>query len=278
MKLKAIRVRTRFWRPGTDFITEIANAVGPLIMDGDIVTISEKALSTAMGLISDESKITPGAVAQFLAGFWMRKVWGGPLGCLTKLRQKTVERLRNYPLQEGAAHKQLALGLTGLLQSFRHYSEGGIDASNLPYTYVSLPLNDPQLIAEKIRGALIETCRDISVMIVDGDTTYTWRNLHLAPRRVKPPGIVHLGGFITFVAGRALGLSARSTPIALSGSPVNPDHALTQANIAHRVRGHGAGRTVWDMAERFETGLTDITWEMLDSVKHYPIVILREIK
>ena len=53
MKLKAIRVRTRFWRPGTDFITEIANAVGPLIMDGDIVTISEKALSTSMGLISD---------------------------------------------------------------------------------------------------------------------------------------------------------------------------------------------------------------------------------
>jgi F420-0:gamma-glutamyl ligase-like protein len=277
LRLKAIRVRTRFWRPGTDFITEIANAIGPLIMDGDVVTISEKALSTATGFIVDESKIAPGAMAVFIAGFWARKIWGGPLGCLTKLRQKTLERLRNYPLGEGAAHKQLALGQTGLLQSLRHYSEGGIDASNLPYTYVSLPLSNPQLLAESIREALTETCTDISVMIVDGDTTYTWRNLHLAPRRVETPGLVHLGGFIIFVAGRALGLKARSTPIALSGPHANPDLALTQANIAHRVRGFGAGRTVWDMAEQFGTGFTDITWENLDSVKHYPIVIIREI-
>jgi F420-0:gamma-glutamyl ligase-like protein len=68
---------------------KIAESVKPIIMDGDIVTISEKALSTAMGFIVDESRVVPGAIAIFLAGFWMRKVWGGPLGCLTKLRQNT---------------------------------------------------------------------------------------------------------------------------------------------------------------------------------------------
>jgi F420-0:gamma-glutamyl ligase-like protein len=55
----------------------------------------------------------------------------------------------------------------------------------------------------------------------------------------------------------------------------NPDLVLTLANVSHRVRGHGAGRTVWDMAKRFGVGLTEVTWDMLRLVDHYPIAILR---
>ena len=277
MKLKAIRVRTMFWRPGTDFIAEIANAVRPLIMDGDVVTISEKALSTAMGFIVDESRIVPGAVALFLAGFWMRKIWGGPLGCLTKLRQNTLERLRDYPKKEGSAHKQVALWYTGLLQALRHYSEGGIDASNLPYSYVCMPLRNPRKVAEEIQEELLKQMHGITVILVDGDTTYSWRNLHLSPRRIPVRGTFHFGGFLTFVVGRILGFHSRASIVALSGRTMNPDFALTLANVAHRVRGYGAGRTVWDMAERFNVEITEITWKMLDTVKHYPIVILREV-
>ena len=114
-------------------------------------------------------------------------------------------------------------------------------------------------------------------MIVDGDTTYSWRNLHLAPRRLPVPGLVHLGGFLTFVLGRMLGFRARSTPIALAGRDLNPDLALTLANVAHRVSGHGAGRTVWDMSESMGTSITGVTWEMLEGAEHAPIVILREV-
>lgn len=277
MRLKAIRVRTGYWRPGTDYVKEIVDAVGPVLEDGDVVAVSEKAISTAEGLILDESKFAPGRLSQFLATFWMRFMWGFPLGCLTNLRQKTLERLREYPKLEGAVHKQVALMYAGLLQALRHYSEGGIDASNLPYTYVSLPLVDPLLRAKMIRGALSETGKEVSVLIVDGDTTYSWRNLHLSPRGVEVPGLVHFGGFLTFVVGRKLGFVSRSTPVALSGEPLNPDWTLTLANVAHRVRGHGAGRTVWDMAERLGVGLTEVTWSMLDEVKHYPIVILRRM-
>jgi F420-0:gamma-glutamyl ligase-like protein len=74
-----------------------------------------------------------------------------------------------------------------------------------------------------------------------------------------------------------LGFQSRATPIAYSGGVINPDWALTLANVAHRVRGHGAGRTVWDMADRMGVGLTGVTWEMLEEVEHYPIVILREV-
>jgi len=277
LRLKAIRVRTRYWRPGTDHVREIVEAVRGLVEDGDIVTVSEKALSTASGLLIDESRVRAGRMATLLAKVWMRKVWGGPLGRLTKLRKRTLRRLRSFPLTAGAVHKQVALRCVGLLQALRHYSEGGIDASNLPYALVSLPLRNPSTEARRIREALeAETGRRLSVMIVDGDTTYSWRNLHLSPRRVEVPGLVHLGGFLTFLVGRTLGFKARSTPIALSGEPLNPDWALTLANVAHRVRGHGAGRTVWEMSERLGASLTGVTWEMLDQVEHAPIVILRE--
>lgn len=276
MKLKAIRVRTRYWRPGTDHIREIVAAVRGLVEDGDIVTVSEKAISTASGLLIDESKIRARRFAKLLAGVWMRKIWGGPLGWLTNLREKTLKRLRSFPQEAGAAHKEAALRCVGLLQTLRHYSEGGIDASNLPYALVSLPLVDPDLEAARIREALeAETGRRLSVMIVDGDTTYSWRNLHLAPRSVRVPGLIHFGGFLTFVIGRALGFKARSTPLALSGEQLNPDWVLTLANVAHRVRGHGAGRTVWDMSDRLGTSLTGVTWEMLERVDHAPIVIIR---
>jgi len=278
LRLKAIRVRTRYWRPGTDWLGETVGAVAVILQDGDLVTVSEKAISTAEGLVVDESVVRAGALARLLVAFWTRKIWGGPLGRLTKLRQNTLSRLRNYPVEEGSAHKQVALTHSGLLQSLRHYSEGGIDASNLPFSLVSLPLPEPRSYAERIRRVLLEKGKRVSVMIVDGDTTYTYRNLHLSPRRVGVPGLIHRGGFLTFVLGRMLGLKSRSTPLAIVGEQMNPDWALTLANVAHRVRGHGAGRTVWDMTETLETRLTGVTWEMLDEIRHFPIVIVRTVK
>jgi len=279
LKLKAIRVRTKYWRPGTDHVKEIVQAVGDRVEDGDIVSVSEKAIATARGLLLDEAGIEPGKLAQFLAGTWTRRFWGGPLGRLTGLRGRTIERLQSFPIEEGSAHKQCVLRHVGLLQALRHYSEGGIDASNLPYALVSLPLDEPGVEAAKIRRALeAETGRRLSVMIVDGDATYSWRNLHLAPRRVEVPGFVHAGGFLVFVFGRVLGLKPRPTPVALSGEPLNPDRALWLAKVAHRVSGPGAGRTVWGMSERLGTGLTGVTWEMLEAFEHAPIVILRVLE
>ena len=278
MKLRAIKVRTRYWQPGTDHISMIVSAVRNLVEEGDIITVSEKAISTAKGTLIDESRFEAGKMANFLARVWMRRIWGGPLGCLTKLKEKTLGRIRGFPLGAGAVHKEVALRYTGLLQTLRHYSEGGIDTSNLPYTLVSLPLKEPNIEANRIREAFeAETQVSVSIMIVDGDTTYSWRNIHLAPRRVGVPGLVHFGGFLTFVVGRMLGFKSRPTPVGMSGEVLNPDWALTLANVAHKVRGHGAGRTVWDMAEKLGTDLSGVTWEMLDRVVHVPIVILRRV-
>jgi len=276
MRIRAIPLRTSYWSPGTDYMAAVLRPIRQLLQEGDVITVSEKALSVAQGLIIDESKVKPGLLARFLSRVWMRRVWGGPLGKVTGLRNGTLKHLRNYPRLEGAAHKQVALSYVGFLQALRHYSEGGIDASNLPYSYVSLPLRNASAVAERLRQMIEEkTGKKVVVVIVDGDTTYSFRNLHLAPRRLKVRGLIHFGGFLTFVLGRVFTLKRRATPIAISGAKLHPEYALTLADMAHRSRGRGAGRTVWSMARRFNVGVAEVTLQMLESVVHRPIVLLR---
>ena len=156
MRIKTITYRTRYWRPGTDYLTQITNTVKKQVLDGDIIAISEKAISTATGNLIDEDKIKPGILAEFLAKTWTKKIWVKILGKICGLKKQTIDNLRNYPEYEGSRHKQVALRHAGFLQSLRHYSEGGIDASNLPYAYVSLPLKNPERVAEKIRKSFSE--------------------------------------------------------------------------------------------------------------------------
>lgn len=279
MKIKTLTLRCRYWRPGTDYLTEITERVSKHVESGDIIAVSEKAISTATNNIIDEAQVTPSSLAWFLSGFWTRKIWAGPLGKIVGLKEQTRENLRNYPREEGAAHKQTALSCTGFLQSLRHYSEGGIDASNLPYAYVSLPLVSPKDSAARIQDKIwSETGKNVTVVIMDGDTTYSWRSLHLAPRRVDTPGLIHFGGVLTFIIGRVFGLRARQTPIAIAGDSIEPDRALWYARLYHRLCGGGAGRTAWSMSDKLDTSLTGVTWEMLESVEHYPITIIRVLE
>lgn len=275
MKITAIRAKTRFWRPGDDYLKDIFYVVKNAANDGDILAISEKALSTAKGRIIDEEKVEPSILAKFLARIWIRRLWAGQLGRLVNFKEKTLENLARYPISEGAAHKQVALWYAGFLQTLRHYSEGGIDASNLPFKYVSLPLENPKQEADRIRYFLERRGKKISVMIVDGDTTHSYRNLHMAPRKTQVPHMFHFGGFMTFFFGRLLGFKARATPLALSGIDVNPDRGLWLAELAHDVSGPGAGRTVWSMADKLDTKLTEVTWEMIERFDHAPMVLLR---
>jgi len=245
---------------------------------GDILVLSEKAISVATGRIVDEAQIRPGTTAKILAKFWMRPVWGCLLASICRLSRLTTERLRSYPLREGAAHKQLALSHVGFLGALRHGSEGGVDVSNVPYSYASLPLERPDEAAKNILETLRRTNPvDMTILIVDSDKTYTWRNLHICPRSTTIRGIVNLG-LLAYVAGRAFRLRPRSTPVAIAGEPLSVEEALRAAALANKARGSGSGRTAWDMAERFGVGLTEVTWESLTRIKHRPIVIVRKIR
>ena len=275
-KYKVVAVKTRYWRPGEDHLKQIVKAIENKVEDGDFVTISEKAISTALGNLVDESVVQPSKFARFLAKYWMRFVWPDILGPLCHLRKRTIKRLRAYPIEEGSVHKQVALEHGGFLQALMQGSEEAIDGSNLPYSYVSLPLKNAQQIAKKIQKQIKSKLgKKVTVVIVDTDKTYSLKGFHFTPRPKPLKGIHSFGGFLAYVAGRFLKLEKRATPLAVAGSQITTEEAIEIAKIANRSRGSGAGRTVWDMAKTFKATLTGVTWEMLDEVKHHPIVIIR---
>jgi len=269
--------RTRYWRPGTDFIAEIIKAIGKHARDGDFLAISEKAICTSLGRIVDEARIKPSSLSKALA-LWVKWVWGYFLGPFCHLRPETIAKLRSYPIKEGAAHKQVALRLTGLLTALTWGSEGGIDGSNLPFSYVSIPLEPREAtriarwIAKQVRSKL---GIHITVLIVDSDRTYRLGPLYISPRLTAIRGIIGGLGIIAYLLGNALGLKSYPTPVASSRPGIAPELALRLASAASKVMGHGAGRDVWEMASRFGVGLTGVTWGMLSSVEHRPIVLIR---
>ncbi len=275
-RYKAVAVESRYWKPGDDYIKQLIQAIKNKVKNGDFVTVSEKAISTALGNIIDEKSVKPNRLSRFIAKYWMQLVWPYILGPICHLRQKTIDYLRSYPAEEGSRHKQLALQQSGFLQALMHGSEAGIDGSNLAQSYVSLPLENAQEIAQELRERIeAELGKRVTVAIVDTDKTYSWKGFHFTPRPKPIKGIHSLGGAIAYVAGRSLKLKKRATPIAVSGPQIATEEAIEIARIANRTRGIGAGRTVWDMAKTFNVNLTDVTWRMLDSVKHRPIVIIR---
>ena len=275
-KYYALPIATEYWKPGEKYLHEILDVLANRVADGDFIVVSEKALSTALGNIIDESSARPSLNAKLISCLWMRIVWGYLLSRICRLGPRLRRRLREYPLEAGSRHKQITLQQAGLLQTLMWGSEGGIDGSNLPYSYVSLPLNEPYAVAEAIRQQIwLKLRKKVFVIIVDTDKTYSFRNFHFTPRPKPMKGIYSLSGVIAYLIGRMFKFRKRPTPLAVAGGRLQAKEALTIANIADRSRGPGSGATVWDMAARFDVAATGISWDMLSKVKHKPIVIVR---
>lgn len=274
MRIRVLSVKSAYWRPGTAYQRLLSNMIKDYVKDGDFVVISEKAIATALGNLVDESKVKASTLARLLTRFWIRFVWGYLLGALARMSLKNIQRLRRYPLEEGARHKQLCLRTVGFLHALKHWSEGGIDVSNLPGSMAMVPLTEGEVIAKTLKDEIQRTLgKRVVVMIVDSDKTFTFRNVHFASRRTSVKGIINIGP-LAFILGRALKLRARSTPIAIS-EKVSTRLALNVAAVANKARGSGVGRTVWDASARFNVPVTQLTWEMLESNIHRPVTLVR---
>lgn len=276
-RYRALAVATEYWKPGENYVDGIIDALEKRANAGDFVVVSEKALSTALGKIVDESIVSPSFSAKLLCRLWMRIVWGYCLGAICHLGQRLIRRLQRYPLETGSRHKQVALQQAGLLQALMWGSEGGIDGSNLPFSYVSLPLSNPYEVAEEIRQQIWRKLKKkVYVIIVDTDKTYSFRNFHFTPRPKPIKGIRSFGGVAAYVIGRTFKLRKRPTPLAVAGGKLQAEEVLKIANIADRARGAGSGATVWDMAAKFNVAVTGIDLNMLSQMKHKPIVVVRK--
>ncbi len=275
-RYKAVAIETDYWKPKTDYSKQTIQAIENIIENGDIIIISEKAISTALGNLIDEDKIKPTKLAFLIAKYWMRIVWPYILGPICHLRKKTIQYLRSYPINKGSKHKQLALERKGFLSALMHGSEGGIDGSNIPYSYVSLPLEKSQDIAKKLhKNIRNELRKSVTVAIVDTDKTYSFNNFHFTPHPYPIKGIYSGGGFLAYIIGRSLKLKKRATPLAIIGKRLTTEESIEIAKIANRMRKSGAGKTVWEMAQTFKVDLDQVSWKMLSTIRHRPIVILR---
>jgi F420-0:gamma-glutamyl ligase-like protein len=276
-KYLALAVTTSYWNPKENYLDKIIRALEGKIESGDFVVVSEKAISTALGNMVNESKVKPNRNATFMARFWMPLVWGYPLGILSHFGPRLLRRLRQYPLQSGSRHKQIALQYVGFWQTLMFGSEGGIDGSNLPYSYVSLPLENSDELAQKIQKEIQSKLqKSVCVIIADTDKTYRYRNFFFTPRPKPLKGIQSFGGAITYIAGRVFNFKKSSTPLAVAGCNLSASQALTITNIADKARGPGSGATVWDMAARFKVEINGVSWEMLSKIRHKPLVIVRK--
>jgi len=276
-KYYALALTTSYWKPGDNYANKIISTLESKIKNGDFVVVSEKAISTAKGNMIDESTVKPSLNARVMARFWMRIVWGYCLGVLCHFGQRLLRRLRQYPLESGSRHKQVALQYAGFLQALMFGSEGGIDGSNLPFSYVSLPLDNAREAAQEIQGQIfVKLKRDVCVIIADTDKTYRFRNFFFTPRPKPFKGIHSFGGAVTYTVGRMLKLKKSSTPLAVAGWNLQASEALTITNIADKARGPGSGATVWDMAARFQVEVNGVSWEMLSKIRHKPLVIVRK--
>ncbi|MCL2358230.1 MAG: coenzyme F420-0:L-glutamate ligase [Nitrososphaerota archaeon] len=276
-RYSALAVATSYWKPNENYLCKITGALEGKLLDGDFVVVSEKAIAIATGCIVNEALIVPSRNAKFIAKFWMRVVWGYGLGVLCGFGMRLLRRLREYPIESGSRHKQVALEYTGLLDALMFGSEGGIDGSNLAYSYVSLPLYNADIFAQKIHRHIQEELgKDVCVILADTDKTFRFCSFYFTPRPNPMHGIHSLGGVIGYVLGRVLDLKRGSTPLAVAGGFLLAREALTITNIADRVRGPGSGATVWDMASRFHVEVDGVSWEMLDSISHKPLVVVRK--
>jgi F420-0:gamma-glutamyl ligase-like protein len=275
-KYNSLAITTNYWKPKSNYTEKIINAIANKIENGDFIVISEKAISTSLGNMVDEGIIQPSWSARVMAHFWMRLVWGYPLGILCGFGQRLLKRLRKYPLESGSRHKQVALQYAGFWQTLMFGSEGGIDGSNLPYSYVSLPLENADEISQEIKNQIwLRLKKNVCVIIADTDKTYKFHGFFFTPRPKPLKGIHSLGASTAFILGRILKLKKSSTPLTAAGWNLLASEALKITNIADKARGPGSGATVWDMAARFHVEVNDVTWEMLEAIRHKPIVIVR---
>ena len=80
-RYKAMAVSTQYWKPGDDYLRIILKSLKNLTEDRDFIILSEKALSTALKNVVDESFVKPGRMARLIAKYWMKYVWGSTYFC-----------------------------------------------------------------------------------------------------------------------------------------------------------------------------------------------------
>ncbi|RLE56612.1 MAG: F420-0--gamma-glutamyl ligase [Thermoprotei archaeon] len=169
--------------PGTDLartIVESANRLGIGIRDGDVIVVTSKVVSKAMGLLVKISDVRPSTKARIIARILGKPAWEvelilrnskrilGAFPAHMLLKHSTIlnyiSRDRDRALKVIESDRYLMIVDVG----YRVATDAGIDTSNVPSGYVCLPPSDPDRVARGIRDRIRElTGCDVAVILSD---------------------------------------------------------------------------------------------------------------
>ncbi|MCS7369266.1 MAG: coenzyme F420-0:L-glutamate ligase [archaeon GBS-70-058] len=282
-KFRGYRKPFKYWIPGTNIVNEILKGYGKLLKNGDLIAISEKAICTAKGNIYDESRIISIDPITKISSYIVNKLlWGKILS--SKLPSEAVEMIRRIPIKYMAPHKKLALKYGGLIQFLKPYSEAGIDATNLPYTYVSLPLKEADREARYIKYKIERKLKiEVNILIVDTDRTFKIKgidNIAITTRPSTVNGLIDMGG-LGFIIGKIFKnklFEEYPTPIAYKGTYMNLTDILEVTKFADKMMGHGFGRNVMEMLNKIgKRSFEEVKWSDMYRIKHYPAIVIRRV-
>ncbi len=276
--LRVLKKPFSYWYPGTDFVNDIIKRFEAHIDNGDVLAVSEKAISIALGNVYDEKMVKADrfsiAMTRLCNFIWLKAFRN------MFQSQQTINLLTNTPLEVAAAHKKLALRFGGVKHFFKPLSEAGIDTSNLPYTYVSLPLKNANRIAEEISTKIYRKLgKSIVVLVVDTDKCYKPKGLGgiaFSTRYSKIRGVFDFGAISYFIGRKFADLFKEyPTPVACShniGLPL----VLLISRVVERYRGFGLGRNAFEMLENLgKKSFCDVKWADMNTSKHYPAILVK---
>jgi F420-0:gamma-glutamyl ligase-like protein len=191
--------------------------------------------------------------------------------------------IRWVPIRYVSSHKKLALKYGGLIQFLKPYSEAGIDATNLPYTYVSLPLKEADREAGYIKYKVERRLKiKVNILIVDTDRTFKIKgieNIAITTRPSTIKGLIDMGG-LGFIIGKIFKnkfFEEYPTPIAYKGAYMNLIGILRATKFADKLMEHGFGRDVMEMLRMVgKRSFEEIKWIDMYRIKHYPAVVIRK--
>ncbi len=279
--LKAFSKSMDCWLPGKS-IDEIANIIYKhyrgFVDEEDIIVVSEKPLAIALGYIYDENIIVVDPITKVMAKAILF-LWCKILNSYIKSR--SISMICSIDDEILARHKKLALKVGGIKHFLKPISEAGIDTTNLPYTYVSLPLRNAKKIAMELKEELsLRLGMDIDILIVDTDRTFqlkTLSNIAFATRATEIPGIIDLG-FIAYLLGKTFReiFIEYPTPIAFTGKWIGLKRILRIAYLSDKVMGYGIGRNFIEMIQRLRKHVYEpILWRDICLYKHRPVAIVK---
>uniref|UniRef100_A0A7C1P2N2 Coenzyme F420:L-glutamate ligase-like domain-containing protein n=1 Tax=Thermofilum pendens TaxID=2269 RepID=A0A7C1P2N2_THEPE len=282
LRVRVLRRSFRYWLPGSNIAREIVSKYKGCLDDGSIIVVSEKAASVALGNIYDESLIKADPISRYFTRIISLNLWGRLLYRLLRHSENLLFQIvEEVPLEYLAVHKKLSIKYGGLLSFIKPYSEAGIDTTNLPYYYVSLPLKDADKIARELREEIARlVSRDVYVMLVDSDRTFKPKHLSALAISTRPSyvkGIIDLGG-LGFILGRLFSkrFAEFPTPVAYDGYWLGLPLILKIARVAEKQLGHGLGITAVEMLKNLgKSSFSEVKWEDMCKIRHYPAVVVK---